>query len=314
MNKTTSALDIACFLGTQIEGDDLIVSSPLQLANACPGALVFAKRYDPELWQRLEKVGGVLVIAPLTAMPLPSLTQIRTDNPRLAFARVLEHFFTESLKAGIDPAATVDASARLGRNVYVGPGVTIGPEVMIGDDSVIHANVSIYRDVVIGKRAIIDSGAIIGAEGFGFERDSNGRLIKFPQLGSVEISDDVEIGANVCIDKGTLSPTYIKRGVKIDNMAHISHNSIIGEDTLICTHACICGSVVVGNRCWIGPHVSIRQKLKIGDDVTLGLGSAILRNVRNGQIVIGNPAVDLKKFGDFALALRTRSFLGLQKR
>jgi UDP-3-O-[3-hydroxymyristoyl] glucosamine N-acyltransferase len=207
----------------------------------------------------------------------------------------------------------VDDSARIGARVHIAAGVTVGPDVCIGDDCVICSGASLYHQTKIGKRVWIDSGAVLGAEGFGFERDDEGVLIKFPQIGSVVVDDDVEIGANACIDRGALDETRIRRGVKIDNLVHVSHNCDIGEDTLVVAHACLCGSVKIGRRCWIGPNSSVLQKVVIGDDVKVGVGAVVLNNIPSGVTIMGCPAIDVGRFGNYMQAVRTRNFLQLPK-
>ena len=156
---------------------------------------------------------------------------IRVDNPKLAFIRVATALFTEKPLAGIHPSATVDKNAVIGENVYIGPNTIVG-EAKIGNNTVISGNVYIGNKITIGNNVFINAGVVIGSEGFGYSRNNEGALEKFPHFGGVIIEDDVEIGANTCIDRGTLGNTIIKKGAKIDNLVHIAHNVIVGRNSL----------------------------------------------------------------------------------
>ncbi len=243
-------------------------------------------------------------------------TLIRVEDPRTAFARVVARLHPPELpEPGIHPTAVVAADALLGEGVSIGPHAVIGPAVHIGADSAIgagtslgarthlgrschlHANVTIYEDVHIGDRAIIHSGAVIGADGFGFAMAGD-RWEKFPQIGRVEIGDDVEIGANSTIDRAALGVTSIGDGVKLDNMVHIGHNCRIGRHVVIAAQTGISGAVVVEDYAVIGGKVGIGDKARIESRAVLGSGSGVLTSkiVRRGQVVWGTPARPLKEY------------------
>ena len=243
-------------------------------------------------------------------------TVIRVEDPRTAFARVVARLHPPELpEPGIHPTAVVAADAVVGEGVSIGPHAVIGPAVHIGADSAIgagtslgarthlgrschlHANVTIYADVSIGDRAIIHSGAVIGADGFGFAMAGD-RWEKFPQIGRVEIGDDVEIGANSTIDRAALGVTSIGDGVKLDNMVHIGHNCRIGRHVVIAAQTGISGAVVVEDYVVIGGKVGIGDKARIESRAVLGSGSGVLTSkiVRRGQVVWGTPARPLKEY------------------
>lgn len=243
-------------------------------------------------------------------------TLIRVDDPRSAFVRVVARLHPPELPApGIHPTAVVAADAVSGEGVSIGPHAVIGAAVHIGKDSVIgagtslgarthlghscrvHANVTIYSDVRIGDRAIIHSGAVIGADGFGFAMAGD-HWEKFPQIGRVEIGDDVEIGANSCIDRAALGVTSIGDGVKLDNMVHIAHNCRIGHHVVIAAQTGLSGAVVVEDYAVIGGQVGIGDKARIESRAVLGSGSGVLTSkiVRGGQVVWGTPARPLKEY------------------
>jgi len=258
-------------------------------------------------------------------------TLIRVSDPRTAFARVVTRLHPPELPAaGIHPTAVIPADAVLGDSVSIGPyvaiaaaveigpgsaigaGASIGPRVRLGRDCHLHSNVSIYADVTIGDRAIIHSGAVIGADGFGFAMASE-RWEKFPQIGRVEIGNDVEIGANCTIDRAALGVTSLGDGVKLDNMVHIAHNCRVGNHVVIAAQTGLSGAVVVEDYAVIGGQVGIGDKARIESRAVLGSGSGVLTSkiVRGGQVVWGTPARPLREYLE-QLALMAR--LPTQKR
>lgn len=220
---------------------------------------------------------------------------ILSDNARLDFIRVLEHFFTQPRPTGIHLSAVIAPSATIGQNVFLGPLCSIQEEVEIGQGAIIYAGVHIYEQVRIGRNVTIHSGTVIGKDGWGYERNRLGKLEKFPHLGSVEIGDDVEIGASVSIDRGTLGNTVIRNGCKINNSTHIGHNVEIGEDTIILPQVYLGGSSKIGKRCWIGPNATVRNRVEIGSDAVIGMGSVVTKNIPNGVTVMGSPAREIGK-------------------
>jgi UDP-3-O-[3-hydroxymyristoyl] glucosamine N-acyltransferase len=239
---------------------------------------------------------------------------LRTPNPHLALARALSIFHPEPVSVpGIHSTAVTAADARvasdacvgplcvLGPGTEVGPGtileaqVAVGARVRIGAGCRIHPHVTLRDDVVLGDRVIIHSGAVIGADGFGYARDGH-RYVKIPQVGRVVIEDDVEIGANVCIDRATLDETRIGRGTKIDNLVQIGHNVRIGADTAIVAQTGISGSVRVGSRVTLAGQVGVVDHVEIGDDVTVGAQAGVTKDVPPQATVLGAPAVPHTEF------------------
>jgi UDP-3-O-[3-hydroxymyristoyl] glucosamine N-acyltransferase len=220
---------------------------------------------------------------------------VPSPSPRLDFARIVAAHFAEPRPVGVSPTAVVDPRARLGRDVYVGPLATIGPDVSIGDRTVIHAGVHLYGPVTIGAGVTIHAGTVVGAAGYGYERAEDGRLEPFPQIGSVEIEDDVEIGANACIDRGALGATRIERGARVDNLVHIAHNVQVGRDAAVIAHAMIAGGTRIGPRAWIAPAAAVREQLAVGEDAIVGLGAVVTRSVPAGATYVGNPARELAR-------------------
>jgi UDP-3-O-[3-hydroxymyristoyl] glucosamine N-acyltransferase len=216
------------------------------------------------------------------------------DNPKLAIAKVGNEFFVEKPIPGIHPSAIIHPDAQIGKNVYIGPNTVI-ENCTIGDDTIIDANVHIYSPVIIGKHCVVKSGAVLGGMGFGFEKDENGNLFRFPQIGNLFIGDYVEIGANTCIDRGALSDTVIGDYCKINNLCHIAHNNKIGKNVVITAQVNISGSSVIENEVWIAPNASIRGWLTIGEGATIGMGAVVTKDVPAGETWVGNPARKLEK-------------------
>ena len=221
---------------------------------------------------------------------------IRVAKPHAAMAEVIGRFFnTRSVPQGISPHASVGKSAKLGLNVNVGAFVSIGDDVEIGDDTLIYPNVSIYDGTRIGKRCILHSGVVIGSDGYGFTQ-TGGRHQKIPQIGIVRIEDDVEIGANSCVDRAALGETVIGEGTKIDNLVQIGHNVRIGKHCLLVAQVGIAGSTEIGDYVVFAGQSGVAGHLKIGDRAQIGGGSAVFHDVPEGAKVMGTPAVEFREF------------------
>lgn len=226
-----------------------------------------------------------------------SQTVIRSPSPRRAFAQALALLFPATIPAGIHPSAVVAEDFILEDQVSIGPGCVIGTGVTIGPGSTLHASVTIYPRVHIGRNAILHAGCVIGADGFGFALDESRRYVKFPQVGTVEIGNDVEIGANTCIDRAALGVTRIGDGVKLDNQVHIGHNCQIGNHVVIAAQTGLSGGVTVGDYAIIGGQVGIGDKARIESGAVIGSGAGILTSkiVRAGEPVWGTPARPLRE-------------------
>jgi UDP-3-O-[3-hydroxymyristoyl] glucosamine N-acyltransferase len=217
---------------------------------------------------------------------------IESDNARLDFMRVVDRFFAAPRPRGIAPSAVIAASARVAKDVYIGPLCSLGERVEIGAGTVIHAGVQIYDRVRIGRNVTIHAGTVIGADGFGYERDAQGVLVKFPHLGGVVIEDDVEIGANTCIDRGALGDTRVCKGARIDNLVHVAHNTVVGRHAAVIAHAMIGGSTQIGDFAWVAPSACLRDRITIGAHAVVGLAAVVTKSVPDGVTVMGAPARD----------------------
>jgi UDP-3-O-[3-hydroxymyristoyl] glucosamine N-acyltransferase len=239
---------------------------------------------------------------------------IKSKNPHLSFVRVVEMFYEPYRpEAGIHPTAVVSPSAKIGKDVSIGPFVHVGdgakigdktvifpfvaiyPGVKIGKETVIHSHVSIREDIQIGNRVIIHNNSVIGSDGFGYLRDKDSS-IKIPQVGTVIIKDDVEIGANTAIDRAALGETVIKKGTKIDNLVQVAHNVEIGPNSILAGQTGISGSVKMGKNVIMGGQVAVADHLKIGDNVTVAGKTGITRDVPDNSVIAGFPHQDIREW------------------
>ena len=298
--------EIAERIGGKVLGDDrVIITGIASLADACPGEISFYA--DPRFKELLKstKASAILIGEPEAGF---EGSQVIVRNPALAYAKVAalfappprwvgvsERAFISSTavigaKASIYPLAYIGEEAVIGENVILFPGVFIGDRVKIGNHTVLYPNVTVMSDCVVGNEVVIHAGTVIGSDGFGFVRDGSIN-VKIPQMGIVQIDDHVELGANNCIDRAALGKTWIKRGVKTDNLVQIAHNVVIGEDTVIVAQAAIGGSVSIGNQVVIGGQVAIRDHLQVEDRAMIGSQSGVAKSLGAGEIVSGSPAI-----------------------
>lgn len=214
------------------------------------------------------------------------------SNPRLIMAKVLNEFFAP--KAVPIISGIIDDSAKVGTNLNLGRFSIIGSNCLIGDNVSIGSHVVINDNTVIGNNVTVSDGTVIGSSGFGYVRDVSGSLLQFPHVGKVVIGDDVQIGSNTCIDRGGLSDTEIMSGSKISNFCQIAHNVIIGRNVVVAGKAQIGGGSLVGNDTYIGPSAVISNKITVGNNADIKLGSVIVKNVADGESVSGNFALPHK--------------------
>jgi UDP-3-O-[3-hydroxymyristoyl] glucosamine N-acyltransferase len=288
--------ELAEWLGATVEGDgDTELRGVAAAESAGPQEVAFAAGR-----KAAEIAAGSGAGCLLVARDFPNergRTVIRVAEPRAAFARVITRFHPMQRPApGVHSTAVVESTAVLGEGVSVGPHCYVGRDCRIGANSVLHAHVTVYAGSEIGERAVVHSGAVIGADGFGFVL-MNGRYEKFPQVGSVKIGDDVEIGANSCIDRAALGVTVIGDGAKLDNMVHVGHNCRVGKHVVIAAQTGISGGVVIEDYAVIGGQVGIGDKARIESKAVVGSGAGILTSkiVRAGEPVWGTPARPLRE-------------------
>lgn len=304
MEKTLR--ELAELVGGRVIGDPSVVISGISgIKEAGPNYITFVSNPKYATYIQTTEAAAIIVGKEMDS-PKPLLI---TKDPYLAYARIAQVFFrVEATPLGVSPEALVEESARIGNDVsihplvYVGkeavigdrtvlmPGVVVGDNVHIGEDCLIHARVSILERCRVGDRVIIHSGAVIGSDGFGFARDGE-EHVKIPQVGIVQIDDDVEIGANCTVDRAALGSTWIKRGVKIDNLVQVAHNVVVGENSLLIAQVGISGSSEIGRNVVLAGQVGVAGHIKIGNNVMIGGQSGVGKDIMDGDIVSGSPTM-----------------------
>jgi UDP-3-O-[3-hydroxymyristoyl] glucosamine N-acyltransferase len=322
--------EIADIIGGNVLGDDQVLITGINsLDEASEGEISFFA--DPRFQDSLIKTkASALLVSKMT--DIYEGPQVIVSNPMLSYAKVATLFSSPLPRfPGVSDKAFVHESSRIGKDVsiyplvYVGedtaigdhvvlfPGVFVGDRVKIGSNTVIYPNVTIMHGCRIGSEVIVHAGTVIGSDGFGFVRDGSVN-VKIPQMGIVQIDDRVEIGANNAVDRAALGKTWIKRGVKTDNLVQIAHNVVIGEDTVIVAQAAIGGSAFIGKGVIIGGQVAISDHVRIEDGAMIGSQSGVAKSLSRGDVVSGTPAMPhrlwlktrglITRLPDFAKRLR----------
>jgi UDP-3-O-[3-hydroxymyristoyl] glucosamine N-acyltransferase len=314
--------ELAVRFGLELKGaPDVRVSHVATLAQATEGSLSFLANSHYRRSLRVTRASAV-ILAPDEAQGCP-VAALMTPNPYLMYAHIASLFHPEALVApGIDPSAVVASSARiaasaqvgplavieehveLGERVQIGPGCIVQEGARVGADTRLIARVNLYAGVQIGRRCILHAGAVVGADGFGFASDG-GTWVKVPQVGSVRVGDDVEIGANTTIDRGAIDDTVVEHGVKLDNQIQVGHNVTIGAHTAIAACTGISGSTTLGQRCMIGGMVGFAGHLTIADDVVITGCSLVSASIREaGSYSSGMPTVPTRAWRRMVAHLR----------
>jgi UDP-3-O-[3-hydroxymyristoyl] glucosamine N-acyltransferase len=292
MSITSS--DIARFLGKKLNGAYVSIDKPADLNECASSDITWIKKFSLDRVEILESRRPGLVICDQETSQNTSVSNIISQNPRLDFIRVMNRFFLPPPKIGIHQTAIIEEGATLGSKISVGAYCCIGSGVTIGDNCLIHSGVAIEGKVHLGRQCVIKANSVIGGEGFGFEYDEDGNPIHFPHIGRIEIGDNVWIGACTTVEIGALGATVICNGCKIDDLVQVGHNVVVGKNTLIMANTVICGGAIIGEKCWIAPNSVIKEKIRVGNRVTIGLGSVVIRNIEDDIIVAGVPAAALK--------------------
>ena len=293
-----TAKQIAEFIGGRIEGNEnAAVNTFAKIEEGREGAISFLSnpKYTHYLYDTKSTI--VLINEDVELEKPVSPTLIRVKNAYECVAKLLQLYDSmKPKKTGVDALAFVSPTAKIGKDVYIGPFAYIGENVEIGDGTRIFPHVTIYDGTRIGQRVTIHAGAVIGADGFGFAPNTEG-YEKIPQIGIVIIEDDVEIGANTCIDRSTMGQTLIHRGVKLDNLIQVGHNCEIGENTVMSAQAGMAGSTKVGAWCMVGGQAGFSGHITIADKTIVGAQSGVISNTKgHGEQLIGAPAVNPKLF------------------
>ena len=319
-----TAGQIAAYLGGKVEGNaDAKVHTFSNIDTAEAGALSFLYAPEYEHYLYTTKASIVLVSEDLQPREAVAATMVRVKEPREAVARLLNLYEQSKPKrCGVSERAFVSETAHVGKDVYIGPLAYIGDNVTIGDGTQIYPNVtieegstvgagciiypgvSVYHDCHIGSSVILHSGCVIGADGFGFAPTPAG-YEKIPQIGNVVIEDNVEIGANTCVDRSMMGTTRVGRGVKLDNLVQIAHNDVIGPNTVMSAQVGVAGSTEVGEWCMFGGQVGIAGHVRIASHTHSGAQAGIAGPViKEGRTLLGSPAIDARRFAKSAAVFR----------
>ena len=310
-----SAKQIAEFVGGKVEGDELAtVNSFAKIEEGKKGAISFLSnmKYLHYIYDTESSI--VLVDDAVKLERQTKATLIRVKNAYEAVAKLLQLYQSmQPKKKGIDSLAYIHPTAKVGKDCYIGPFVAIGPEVVIGDGCVLHPHVTIgekasvgdnteiysnavvYHHCKVGNNCVLHAGCVIGADGFGFAPNAEG-YDKIPQIGNVVIEDNVEIGANTCVDRSTMGSTVVHKGVKLDNLVQVAHNCEVGENTVMSAQVGIAGSTKIGAWCMLGGQVGIAGHISIGDKTFLGAQSGVPGNIKGDQTLIGTPPMEPKAY------------------
>ena len=310
-----TAKQIADFLGGQIDGDEnAAVSSFAKIEEGKPGALSFLSnpKYAHYLYSTQSSV--VLVNRDFKPEQPVSATLVRVDNAYESLARLMGLYASmKPARTGISSLASVSDKARLGKDVYVGPfaviedgavigdntqiypHVTVGEGAVVGSECILYPHVTVYYGCKVGNRCILHAGSVVGADGFGFAPSPAGYQ-KIPQIGIAELEDDVEIGANTCIDRSTMGRTVIHKGVKLDNMVQVAHNVEVGDNTVISAQSGIAGSAKIGQWCMVGGQSGIAGHITVGNNVNVCAQTGVMGDTPDGQTLMGYPGFALRGF------------------
>ena len=319
--KSFSLGELGEYLGAAVKGDPgLRIHGIGPLENALPGQLSFIS-HEKYLPFAAETRASALIVPPnLASIDRPLLV---CERAYLALARAAQLFASPPLLVGdihstaclgenvqlgddvrVGPLAQIGDEARIGRGTRIYGGAYLGSGVSVGDDCLIYPGVTVLDGCCIGNRVIIHSGTVIGADGFGFAQDEQGRHVKIPQAGIVQIDDDVEIGANCTIDRATFGRTWIQRGTKIDNLVMVAHNVVVGEHSIVVSQVGISGSTRVGKHVILAGQAGIVGHIEIGDGARVGAQSGVGHSVKAGEDVSGSPAFPHKEWLKSAVNLR----------
>lgn len=310
-----SAKQIAAFVQGEIVGDEnATVHTFAKIEEGVPGALSFLSnpKYTPYIYETKSSI--VLVNKDFVPEQPISATLIKVNNAYESLAKLMTLYEQSHPKrVGIDPLAYVAPTAKIGKDVYLAPFACVGDGAVIGDGTALHphatvgsnakvgancilyAHATVYHDCIVGNNCIMHAGSVVGADGFGFAPSPNG-YEKIPQIGIAILEDNVEIGANTCIDRATMGATIIHKGVKLDNLVQIAHNVEVGANTVMASQVGVAGSTKIGEWCMFGGQVGIAGHITIGDKVNLGAQSGVPGSLKANQQLIGTPPMEMKPY------------------
>ena len=310
-----SAKQIAEFIQGTIVGDEnATVHTFAKIEEGMPGAISFLS--NPKYTHYIYDTQSSIVLVNKDFEPEKEIkaTLIKVDNAYESLAKLLNLYeMSKPKKTGIDPLAYIAPTAKIGKDVYIAPFACVGDNAEIGDntslhphatvgsgakigrDCILYPHVTVYHDCRIGNNCILHAGSVIGADGFGFAPSPEG-YEKIPQIGIVVLEDNVEIGANTCIDRATMGATIIRKGVKLDNLIQIAHNVEVGSHTVMASQVGVAGSTKVGEWCMFGGQVGVAGHITVGNRVNMGAQSGVNGSVKDGKALIGTPPIEFKNY------------------
>ncbi|MBO5251554.1 MAG: UDP-3-O-(3-hydroxymyristoyl)glucosamine N-acyltransferase [Bacteroidaceae bacterium] len=310
-----SAKQIAEYIQGTIVGDEnATVHTFAKIEEGIPGAISFLS--NPKYTHYIYDTQSSIVLVNKDFIPEKEIkaTLIKVDNAYESLAKLLNLYeMSKPKKTGIDSLAYIAPTAKIGQNVYIAPFAYVGDGAEIGDNTSLHPHATVesgakvgnncilyphatlYHDCRVGNNCILHAGSVVGADGFGFAPSPEG-YEKIPQIGIAILEDDVEIGANTCVDRATMGATIVRKGVKLDNLIQIAHNVEVGSHTVMASQVGIAGSTKVGEWCMFGGQVGLAGHIKVGDKVNCGAQAGIANNVKSGSTIMGSPAFEVKGF------------------
>jgi len=292
-----TAQQIAELIAGRVEGNpEAKVNAFAKIEEGKPGAISFLSnpKYTHYIY---DTQSSVVLIGDDVKLEKPvQCTLIRVKNAYESVAKLLQIYQSmQPRQTGISPLAFVSEKATVGKDCYIGPFTYVGDGVVIGDECNIYPNVTIYHGCKIGNRVTLHAGSVIGADGFGFAPGAEG-YDKIPQIGNVIIEDDVEIGANTCVDRSTMGSTVVHKGVKLDNLIQVAHNCEVGENTVMSAQVGMAGSTKIGAWCMVGGQAGFSGHIRIADKTFVGAQSGVISKTKGGETLLGAPAIDAKEF------------------
>lgn len=310
-----SAKQIAEYIQGTIVGDEnATVHTFAKIEEGIPGAISFLS--NPKYTHYIYDTQSSIVLVNKDFIPEKEIkaTLIKVDNAYESLAKLLNLYeMSKPKKTGIDSLAYIAPTAKIGQNVYIAPFAYVGDGAEIGDNTSLHPHATVesgakvgnncilyphatlYHDCRVGNNCILHAGSVVGADGFGFAPSPEG-YEKIPQIGIAILEDDVEIGANTCVDRATMGATIVRKGVKLDNLIQIAHNVEVGSHTVMASQVGIAGSTKVGEWCMFGGQVGLAGHIKVGDKVNCGAQAGIANNIKSGSTIMGSPAFEVKGF------------------
>lgn len=280
-----------CYYGKE----DLQISGFSSISDLKNGTVTWLRRYDKSYTEALQSCDELLLVTTQEACEqLKGLNILVTDRPKMCFFEIVKQFFTGKKEGKISACAVIKTD-RIGKNVTIGDYCSIGEDVVIGDNVVIKNHVQIEGPVVIEDNCTISSGVVIGSDGFGYYRDIDGNNTQVPHAGGVHIGRNVDIGANTCIDRGTIANTVIGAYTKIDNLCHIGHNVKIGRNVFIIALSMIGGSAILEDETYVAPGAKIMNQIHVGKNAFVGMGAVVIKDVGENDVVTGVPAQVIRK-------------------